>query len=294
MSNRHGGGPMRSVLLLTTSTGTPARREGLARLFASLERSAAALPQRATLRHVLLLQNDATLDIEAPWFTTVLRVPGALSLSAARNRLLFAVEDELAATTLVGFPDDDAWYPDRLLAGLVARLEAPEAPHVLLARYAAAPVDDATRCASLPLTPRLVQRMAASPAMFFSGAVVQAAGRFDEGLGVGPGVRFTGGEDTDFAFRAWRLGGRRGLFLDAPLVGHRDRERRMAARYIAGNSFVLVRQLRHHPLLLAELARKWAAFAWFTGEGLVSPVRARDFVAAQIAGLGTQPAGFVR
>jgi len=291
MSNRHGGGPLRTILLLTTSTGTPERQAGLARLFASLERNLALLPERTTLRHLVLLQNGTRLAEPAPWFTTVLHETGSLSLSAARNKLLFAVEDELGAATMVGFPDDDAWYPDSLLSGLLSRLDDPLRPHVLLTRYGSDPSGNARFCTGRALTPPLVQRMAASPSMFFTGAVVRAAGRFDPGLGVGPGVRFVGGEDTDFAFRAWRLGGRRGLLLDAPLIGHRDKQRNLSARYLAGNSFVLVRQLRHHPALVAELLRKWAAFAWFAGCGLVPISRAQSFFAAQIAGLGTAPAG---
>jgi hypothetical protein len=279
---------MPEILLLTTSTGQPARMTDLARLIRSLVVAEATLRSRHPawgVRHLLLLQNGAAWTGPRPDWCEVISHPGPLSLSAARNRLFSHVGPALAAAAVVGFPDDDAWYtPDWLacLAGLYAR----DNPPLLLTRYATAPEPDPASAPVRPLTPGLITYWAASPSMFVAGRAAAGAARFDERLSVGPGAIWNGGEDTDFCLRVWSAnGGTRGggVLVDAPAIGHRDRAPGMSLNYIVGNTFVLARHVKRHPSLWPKLLKKWAIFAVSALGGKIPRARWRPFLQAQAA-----------
>lgn len=272
------------ILLLTTSTGTPARMQDLTRLFASLDAAAAAL--RAALpdwrvRHVLLLQNGATWAGAKPDCTEILTHPGPLSLSAARNRLFAHLESALAKAAVVGFPDDDAWYTPGWLVALAGHYQGAAPPALLLTRYASTPEVDPGRAAVRKLTPGLITYWAASPSMFVAGAAAARAARFDERLSVGPGAIWNGGEDTDFCLRVWS--GHGGVLVDAPCIGHRDRLPGMSLNYIVGNTFVLARHVKRHPSLWPKLLKKWAIFLALALAGKIPRARWKPFFQAQAA-----------
>ena len=80
-----------------------------------------------------------------------------------------------------------------------------------------------------------------------------AIGVFDEGLGVGSALN--GGEDTDFAVRLYRSGGK-GQACGHALIGHRDWNPANRARYFAGSATVLARNAWASPGLAGEYLRK--------------------------------------
>jgi hypothetical protein len=282
---------MPEILLLTTSTGQPARLADLARLIDSLVAAEARLRAGHAgwrVRHVLLLQNGAVLEAARPGWCEVISHPGPLSLSAARNRLFAHVGPALEAATVVGFPDDDAWYTPAWLACLAA-IYAARNPPLLLTRYATTPEADPAAAPVRKLTPGLITYWAASPSMFVAGAAAARAARFDERLSVGPGAIWNGGEDTDFALRVWSAGGGRrggGLLVDAPCIGHRDRLPGMSLNYIVGNTFVLARHVKRHPSLWPKLLKKWLIFGASALSGRLPRTRWKPFFQAQAAAFG--------
>ena len=277
---------MPEILLLTTSTGQPARMADLARLIGSLvaaERELGARHQGWRVRHVLLLQNGAAWTGPRPAWCEVILHPGPLSLSAARNRLFAHVGPALAEAAVVGFPDDDAWYTPGWLACL-AELYGRTAPPLLLTRYATTPSPDPEAAPVRPLTPGLITYWAASPSMFVSGPAAARAARFDERLSVGPGAIWNGGEDTDFCLRVWSANGGRkggGMLVDAPCIGHRDRAPGMSLNYIVGNTFVLARHVKRHPSLWPKLLKKWLIFTASALGGRIPRARWKPFFQAQ-------------
>lgn len=275
---------MPEILLLTTSTGAPARVQDLSRLLASLaaaeEALRAAMPDWR-VRHVLLLQNGTTWQGAKPDFTEILTHPGPLSLSAARNRLFAHVGPALGRARVVGFPDDDAWYTPPWLLCLARLYSAAAAPALLLTRYGTAPEPEPATARLRKLTPGMITYWAASPSMFVAGPAAARAARFDERLSVGPGAIWNGGEDTDFCLRAWS--GQSGVLVDAPAIGHRDRAPGMSLSYIVGNTFVLARHVRRHPSLWPKLFKKWAIFGVSALGGRIPRARWKPFFQAQVA-----------
>jgi hypothetical protein len=282
---------MPEILLLTTSTGKPDRMADLSRLFASLSPAADRLAADRpgwTVRHVLLLQNGASYGGDRPGFTEILSHSGPLSLSAARNLLFAHVGPALATASVVGFPDDDAWYTPAWLACL-ATIYAARNPPLLLTRYATTPEPGPAGAPVRNLTPGLITYWAASPSMFVAGAAAARAARFDERLSVGPGAIWNGGEDTDFCLRVWSGNGGRqggGLLVDAPCIGHRDRLPGMSLNYIVGNTFVLARHVKRHPSLWPKLLKKWVIFGASVVSGRLPRARWKPFFQAQAAAFG--------
>lgn len=275
---------MPEILLLTTSTGQPARMQDLSRLFASLAEAGATLAARMpgwTVRHVLLLQNGATWPGAKPDFSEVITHPGPLSLSAARNRLFAHVGPALGQAAVVGFPDDDAWYTQGWLACLARLYAGAERPALLLTRYGTTPAPDPEAAPVRKLTPGMITYWAASPSMFVSGPAAVRAARFDERLSVGPGAIWNGGEDTDFCLRVWS--GHEGVLVDGPCIGHRDRTAGMSLNYIVGNTFVLARHVKRHPSLWPKLMKKWVIFAVSALGGKIPRTRWKPFFQAQAA-----------
>ena len=239
------------VTLLTTSNLKSARRDALDRMVAA---AAASRNPGNDLRLHLLFQNAAAGDAlpDMPDFVTVSTAPAAMSLSRARNRLLAALrtENAMPADGIVAFPDDDAWYPPGLLDRVTAAFGASDDLDLWFCRYASAP--DRTGAAARPATVRDVIRHASSNTIFLRGAVARALD-FDESLGVGTPAG--SGEDTDYAVRAF-LAGRRASFTDAPLIGHRDKDVALRARYYPGGLEVLARHAARSPDLRREHLRK--------------------------------------
>jgi hypothetical protein len=262
-----------TVLLFTTTDLRAHRGEDYERLLASVDAGAGT---GVPIRHYVLLQNcgpDAlTRHREAaPIYRRIEAVEGRLSLSAARNRLMAAASREEPAgySDIVGFPDDDCWFPSGFLARLQCIFAARPALDLVVCRCAREP--DTTTFDSSDLTPvsaRAIVRLSSSNNIFLRGSLPGSVGGFDPALGLGTPAG--GGEDTDYVIRAF-LQSRETAFIDRALVGHPEPDRDSAAKYFHGAFIVLARHARSRPALTREFLRKVLVGLYFIGRGKLSP-----------------------
>ena len=130
---------------------------------------------------------------------------------------------------VVGFPDDDCWYSDHVIAQ-VRNFFRCSKNSVLTGRT----VDregvesvSAHRGASGLIDRFNVFESGNSNTMFARMAVVKDVGGFDETLGVGAATPFQSGEETDFLLRCLRKGYH--LYYDRDFVVHHDQTASSAA-----------------------------------------------------------------
>jgi hypothetical protein len=251
------------IVLISTSDVDANRDEMLGRMLRSVEAAAEIMQPHVSIKILLLLQKCPeyrywTISKTLPRFVQAIPSTDALSLSAARN-LLFAYASSngvINSTTVVGFPDDDCWYPRGTLE-LVAR-SFTQSPQLGLwfCRYSSKPVSVAeAQSEPRQASARDVIRQASSNTMFARGHVLRKHGGFDETLGVG--TVNGGGEDTEFALRAY-LSSQQSYYFPAPLVGHRDKVPQLRPKYYRGGLVALARHARRQPRIGLELARKLA------------------------------------
>ena len=232
----------------------------------SVERAGNLQPQ-ISIKVLLLLQGCPeylywSISQKLPSFVQAIPSADVMSLSAARNLLLSYASSNglIESETVVGFPDDDCWYPQGTI-DLVMRSFA-QSPNTGLwfCRYASNPCSaDEVALAPRPATPRDVIRHASSNTMFVRGYVLQSNATFDETLGVG--TANGGGEDTEFALRAY-LTSRQSNYLAAPVIGHRDKTPQLRPRYYRGGLIALARYAPREPRIGLELVRKLAVGLW--------------------------------
>jgi hypothetical protein len=231
---------------------------------------AAHLNPRLSIKVALLLQRCPeylywTLSQKLPSFVQALPVSHALSLSAARNYLLshIVAGGLIESDTVDGFPDDDCWYPAGTLDFVAQSFAQMPSLDLWFCRYASLPVSLArTEAEPRKATPREVVRYASSNTMFVRGRILQAGMAFDESLGVG--TPNGGGEDTEFALRAY-LASRRSIYFPAPVVGHRDNIPQLRPKYYRGGLIALARHAPREPRIGFELIRKLAVGLWLVG-----------------------------
>lgn len=145
----------------------------------------------------------------------VMRLTSAPGATRARN-----VGLAQATGDVIGFPDDDCWYPEGLLHRVALFLGArPEWDGVI------GHTIDASGKKILPwgesagpLTPAMSWRRAVTYAYFLRRPAVQAAGGFDESLGPGAGTPWGAGDDNDYMLRALKAGAR--VYFDPDLKVH--------------------------------------------------------------------------
>ncbi len=258
-----------NLVLISTSDAESGRLDVLERMIRSVEDAANLQPQ-LSVKVLLLLQKCPeylywTLSQKLPPFVQAIPVAETLSLSAARNHLLShaAANGLIDAGTVVGFPDDDCWYPRDAL-NLVTRSFAQwPALDLWFCNYASTPVSTAQAEAG-PRTaaPRDVIRNASSNTMFVRGHILQSGMAFDETLGVG--TANGGGEDTEFALRAY-LASRLSIYVPAPVIGHRDKTPQLRPKYYRGGLIALARYAPREPRIGLELIRKVAVGLWLVG-----------------------------
>lgn len=139
-------------------------------------------------------------------------------LSKARNVGLKACRG-----ALVGFPDDDCWYPQDLVARLIALFAADPAVDVLTGRTTdAAGVDSLGLflSADAAIDKANIWLIGNSNSLFLRIDAARRAGGFDETLGVGATTPFKSGEETDFLLRVLATGAKGRYRRD--LVVHHD------------------------------------------------------------------------
>ncbi|HEU4771678.1 MAG TPA: hypothetical protein VFS68_05930, partial [Candidatus Udaeobacter sp.] len=165
------------------------------------------------ISHFLLLQRCSdhafrAVERSVPPFVEATPIRGQVSLSAARNLLLSGAQAAglIGRRTVIGFPDDDCWYPDGALEYIVRLFAHTPDLNLWFCKYSSSPslTVDTTRP---PVTPavRDVVRYASSNTTFVRGSVLEQSPGFDETLGIG--TANMGGEDTEFALRAYVFGG---------------------------------------------------------------------------------------
>jgi hypothetical protein len=252
---------MIDLILISTTDHRGAPPEELDRMLASVSEAAEGLAS-TRIRHALLLQNCTAEELREraagfPDFVSASAIDRRISLSAARNRLMIPMikANQIGPDAVVGFPDDDCWYRAGTLATIIARFEDAPQLDLWFCRYASQPksaeLDNVGRAARA----REVVRIASSNTMFVRGRIACEIGSFDETLGVGtPNL---GGEDTDFALKAYRLA-KASWFHDAALIGHRDLQPGLRAKYYPGSLLVLGRHASTNFSLMKEYLRKIA------------------------------------
>jgi hypothetical protein len=251
------GNKVSEIVLLTTTDATAARTMEIARLVQSVERARRSLAD-IPLRHHFLVQRCASIqeaikNLDLPAWMTVTTSHEQLPLSVARNQMLSAVAREgLDADALVAFPDDDAWYAQHTLEHIVQRFAANESLDFWFCRYGSEPnftPDETERSASL----QNVLSWASSNTTFIRGKVLQAIGGFDERLGLGTPLR--GGEDTEFAIRAY-FAAQETRFVQERRVGHRDYSPQHRGRYYPGAAIAIARHANRSAEARKALIRK--------------------------------------
>lgn len=122
------------------------------------------------------------------------------SLSGARN-----AGTAIAKYELVAYPDDDCWYDDRVIEGVINRFEYDPKLDGLVARWVEEdPVGEESQQLSLVQSRQFRGILASSITIFVKKSLLRKSGGFDERLGV-PGW-FGSGEETDLVMRCLAYG----------------------------------------------------------------------------------------
>jgi glycosyltransferase involved in cell wall biosynthesis len=127
------------------------------------------------------------------------RVQSRVGLSRARNAGIAHARGEL-----IGFPDDDCWYPRDLLTRVSGWFDAHrDCPLLCVGARNEDGLEVVSRwpARSCTVNRATALRACVSFCMFLPRRVVTDAGGFDEDLGVGSGTRFQSGEESDLALR---------------------------------------------------------------------------------------------
>lgn len=188
-----------------------------------------------------------------------------ISLSKARNMLLAAdmAGADIQDNDIVGFPDDDCWYPAGTLDAIHQAFRQDPALDFWFCRYSSDPRPASGLSAVSPQLQTVISR-ASSNTILLRGRVAKAIGGFDEELGVG--ARLAGGEDTDYAIRAFQTA-RKSLFLDIAAIGHRDPDKRFRAKYYPGALRAISKNTRARLADLQALTRKLLVGFWLILRG---------------------------
>jgi hypothetical protein len=258
-----------NIVLISTSNVGAGRSKALDRMLTSVAQAALLRPDVPIM--LLLLLQESSSDPRSfqklPAFVDVLAIPDRFSLSAARNILLSraCARGVIGLETIIGFPDDDCWYPQGTLELIADQFTRSRHLDLWFCRYASNPVAASEACAfAKPARVRDVVRQASSNTIFVRGKIIQLGVAFDEELGLGTPA--AGAEDIEFALRAHFLS-RQTAYFDAPIVGHRDKNVALRAKYYRGGLVAIARHARHRRSVVGELARKVGVGAWLTLRG---------------------------
>jgi hypothetical protein len=257
-------------VLITTSNVSAGRSEALQRMLGSVRQSVEGQRDRRLTLSLLLQECPSQLTLLGafPQFVDLSQVPERLSLSTARNILLKRAANRglIGPDTIVGFPDDDCWYPDGLLDRVAGEFERSPDMDLWFCRYGSRPALAGDGFARRART-REVVRQASSNTMFVRGTVLQPEMLFDEELGVGTAAGSA--EDTEFALRVHLLR-RQSRYVDRVLIGHRDKNSAIRAKYYQGGLMAIARHARRQRRVTGELCRKIGVGAWLTLRGELS------------------------
>ena len=263
---------MAACVLLTTCNLESDGTSDLMRLLDSVA-GAAGAGEVESLRHVVLLQNcreeeGAELARSAPPFVEFLTRTESLSPSTARNVLIdhWRRSELFDAAAFVGFPDDDAWYPPGALSRLSREFDD-QRIQFLLCRYGP---DASSINPAKAVRPTLQQALSrgSCAAMFVRGRLLERLGGFNELLGIR--TTLSGGEDTEFSFRAFNMAAGQALFVDAFLVGHAASNPAKRAGYYEGGLAAIMAHSRSSAAGRVALARKLLVGLWLVANRRLS------------------------
>jgi glycosyltransferase involved in cell wall biosynthesis len=155
-----------------------------------------------------------------------------------------------AAGELIGFPDDDCWYP----ADLLERIDRMFRERPELGGLSGRETTGKWHAQPGLLDPINLWKRHISFALFYQRSLIEGLG-FDESLGIGAGTRWGSGEETDYLIRAIQRGP---VFYDPTLVvdhpewaaaPYKEPIRRKARSYGVGMGHVL--RMHGYPLYFA-------------------------------------------
>ena len=257
------------VILFTTSNAMSGRSHELVRMIDSVASNESAANN---IQHFLLIQRDEVnqchdIKRHISYPATVLSHNELISLSSARNILLKEALPNLSPDLIVGFPDDDCWFPDQFFSSLIRFFEEDKELGLVICRIASKPINTWEGAAMRSASSSDVLRRSCSCGIFIRGDVAAKVGDFDTSLGLGS--ENPSGEDTDYALRAWALS-RKALITDQALVGHRDISLESIARHFPSDMLVASRYRGVNSRLFYEYIRKAAVGAYFVACGRLS------------------------
>jgi GT2 family glycosyltransferase len=182
----------------------------------------------------------------------ILHLHSEIGLSRARNVGLRHVQADV-----VGFPDDDCWYPPDLLERATRVL----AEHPRLGGVHGRAVDAVDRPSGGrddlrrgAMTRYNLWGRVGTYKLFVRRRVVDAIGPFDEMLGIGSPGPWGGGEDLDYALRCLNSGV--SLCYDPSLLVHHPRKRERSSRPESEDAYV-------YGMGMGRVLRKGRLPAWF-------------------------------
>ncbi|MBB3659235.1 hypothetical protein FHX15_004499 [Rhizobium sp. BK650] len=261
-------------ILISTSDMQSGRSSELTRMIHSVQAWSASAPHIEPVLFVLAQRCNAdelkalreTFPSWIRWMNTETRV----SLSNARNILLGpeAAGSAISADDIVGFPDDDCWYPQGTLTMISRAFEANPQLDFWFCRYSSAPNNNPTELVGFRPSLQTVISRASSNTIFVRGRLATLVGGFDPDLGVG--AQLAGGEDTDYALRAFRQA-RETLFVDGAVVGHRDPDKRLRGKYYPGALRAISNNASGNSAWVAALVRKLAVGLWLILKRQMTP-----------------------
>jgi UDP-N-acetylglucosamine transferase subunit ALG13 len=248
----------RRMLLLVTANNETGSLTKLDAMLASIA-NFADQQNRTKVEVHLLLQNSTmegydSLQMRLPSFVCLHAIDHRISLSRARNILLCApqVQGKISEDDIVGFPDDDCWFPHGTLEHIERTFSSQPDLDFWFCRYGMDADSPSGKPEANPSLQDVIAK-ASSNTMYFRGRTVTAIGGFDEALGVGAAIN--GGEDTDYALRAFNIA-RKTAFLNERVIGHRDFDPKLKARYYPGSLVAILRHARKNRGGLAAVFRK--------------------------------------
>lgn len=217
---------------------TLGRVEELERLLASLDRQ--------TVKEFEILLVDQNEDdrlrpvLERHPKLSITHLTSRRGLSRGRN-----VGLSLATGEIVCFPDDDCWYPDNLLASVVAWFsQHPEFAGLFacLRNADGNPVGPRWPKAACLCTKENMWNIAISPAGFLRKRNVDLIGPFNESIGVGADSIYQSGEETDYFLRPLEQGYKEwfepAITVHHPSFHNPERLRRTTYTYALGGGYV--------------------------------------------------------
>jgi glycosyltransferase involved in cell wall biosynthesis len=170
---------------------------------------------------------------------------------------------------IIGFPDDDCWYPPQLVETVVALFASSPDTDVFSGRTLDADGRESLghfRSVDQHISKRNIWFTGNSNSLFVRATSARRVGGFDETLGIGAATRFQSGEEADLVLRLLASGSK--AYYRRNLVVHHDQVLdRSNAAYRRATAYApgFGRVLRLHygmEYLVQRLSRTLASAAW--------------------------------